>query len=62
VSNIAHLGGILVGLVFLKGRDWILRFQLHQTDRKREELKRQFETYYAEMRRKIDEEKKPTIH
>ncbi len=62
VSNIAHLGGILVGLVFLKGRDWILRFQLYQTHRRREELKRQFETYYAEMRRKIEDEKKPTIH
>jgi membrane associated rhomboid family serine protease len=62
VANIAHLGGILVGLVFLKGRAWIQRLQMRERDRKREELKRQFEAYYAEMRRKIDEEKKPTIH
>jgi len=62
VANIAHLGGILVGLVFLKGRDWMQRFHLYKTDRRSEELKREFEAYYAEMRRKIDEGKKPTIH
>jgi membrane associated rhomboid family serine protease len=62
VANIAHLGGLLVGLVFLKGRDWLGRYQVHQSQRKREELKRQFEVYYAEMRRKIEEDKKPTIH
>lgn len=62
VANIAHLGGLLVGLVFLKGRDWMQRLVMRQNDRKREALKRQFEMYYSEMRRKIDEEKKPTIH
>ena len=30
--------------------------------RRREELKRQFEVYYSEMRHKIEDEKKPTIH
>ncbi len=62
VSNIAHLGGLLVGLVFLKGREWMQRLVMRQKDRQREELKRQFERYYAEMRRKMEEEKKPTIH
>jgi membrane associated rhomboid family serine protease len=62
VANIAHLGGLLVGLVFLKGRDWLQRLLMRQKDRQREELRRQFERYYAEMRRKIEEEKKPTIH
>ncbi len=62
VANIAHLGGILVGYLFLKGRDWVQRLQLFQAHRKREELKRQFEVYYSELRQKIDDEKKPTIH
>lgn len=63
VSNIAHLGGLLVGLVFLKGRDWILRLQLYQANRKREELKKQFAVYYGELRQKIEnDKKKPTIH
>ncbi|MBZ5498239.1 MAG: rhomboid family intramembrane serine protease [Acidobacteriia bacterium] len=62
VSNIAHLGGILVGLVFLKGGAWIQRFQLYHAHRKREELKRQFEVYYGEVRRKIDDKNKTTIH
>jgi membrane associated rhomboid family serine protease len=62
VANIAHLGGLLVGYVFLKGRDWIQRYQLYQTHRKRADLKQQFESYYAELRRKIEDEKKPTVH
>jgi membrane associated rhomboid family serine protease len=62
VANIAHLGGILVGLAFLKGRDYFLRYQLSKTDQRREELKQQFEAYYTEMRQKIENEKKPTIH
>ena len=64
VANIAHLGGMLVGYVFLKGKDWIGNYRLYDERRKREELKRQFEVYYGEMRRKMDQEKKkgPTIH
>jgi membrane associated rhomboid family serine protease len=62
VANIAHLGGLLVGYVFLKGRDWIQRGQFYQARRRKEELERQFESYYAELRRKIEDEKKPFIH
>jgi membrane associated rhomboid family serine protease len=63
VSNIAHLGGILVGYVFLRGRKWIERLQIYQANRRRQELKRQFEVYYGEVRQKIEnEKKKPTIH
>jgi len=64
VAHIAHLGGMLVGLVFLKGRPWLDRLRLFQEQRKREALKRQFEVYYGEVRRKIEEEKDkgPTIH
>jgi membrane associated rhomboid family serine protease len=62
VNDIAHLGGILVGLIFLKGGVWIGRYQLYQIRRKREKLKQQFEANYAAMRRKIDDKNNPTIH
>ena len=64
VAHIAHLGGMLVGLVFLKGRQWFSKIRLYQEQRRREALKRQFEVYYGEGRRKIEEEKDkgPTIH
>jgi len=62
VANIAHLGGILVGLVFLKGGIWLGRYKLYQTRRRRDELKRQFEAHYAAARRKIDDDNNSTIH
>ena len=62
IANIAHLGGILVGYVFLKGHYWLHRYGEFQSHRRREELKRQFEVYYSELRHKIEDEKKPTIH
>jgi membrane associated rhomboid family serine protease len=63
ISHIAHLGGMLVGLVFLKGKDWLIQYKIHHERRRREQLKKQFEVYYGEVRRKIDDKKKgPTIH
>jgi membrane associated rhomboid family serine protease len=64
VANIAHLGGMLVGFLYLKGGEWAHSLNAYQDRRRRAELKRQFEVYYGELRRKIDEEndKGPTIH
>ncbi|MBP1594648.1 MAG: Membrane associated serine protease, rhomboid family [Acidobacteria bacterium] len=62
VANIAHLGGLLVGYVYLQGGSWLRRYQVYKNRRKHEELKRQFEVYYGDIRRKIDSDKKPTIH
>ena len=64
VANIAHLGGMLVGYMFLKGKDWLNKYQLYHDQRQREQLKRQFEVYYGDVRRKVELEKKkgPTIH
>ena len=63
VAHIAHLGGLLVGFVYLKGPEYLGRFQTFRNNRKREQLKQQFEVYYGELRRKMDKEKKgPTIH
>ena len=64
VANIAHLGGMLVGYLFLKGKDWTSSYQIYNERRRRNELKRQFEVYYPEVRHKIEDEKKkgPTVH
>jgi membrane associated rhomboid family serine protease len=64
VANIAHLGGMVVGYVVLKGKEWWDKCRYFNEQRHREKLKRQFEVYYGDVRRKIEEDKKkgPTIH
>jgi len=64
VANIAHLGGMLIGYLFLKGKSWVDRYRYFNQQRQREQLKRQFEVYYGDVRRKVEQEKKkpPTIH
>jgi membrane associated rhomboid family serine protease len=64
VANIAHLGGMVVGYVVLKGKEWWDKYTYFNEQRQHEQLKRQFEVYYGDVRRKIDEDKKkgPTIH
>lgn len=64
VANIAHLGGMVVGYVVLKGKEWYDKYRYFNEQRQREQLKRQFEVYYGDVRRKIEEDKKkgPTIH
>ena len=63
VASIAHLGGMIVGYIFLKGRDWRDRYQSFNNLRRREQLKRQFEVYYGDVRRKVERDnKKDSIH
>jgi membrane associated rhomboid family serine protease len=65
VASIAHLGGMVVGYLFLKGRDWADKYRSFNQHRRHEELKRQFEVYYGDVRRKIESDSKkkgPTIH
>jgi membrane associated rhomboid family serine protease len=64
VASIAHLGGMFVGYLFLKGKDWFDKSRYFNDQRQREQLKRQFEVYYGDVRRKVDSDKKkgPTIH
>jgi len=64
IANIAHLGGMVVGYLFLKGKDWYDKYRYFDEQRRREQLKRQFEVYYGDVRRKVEEDKKkgPTIH
>lgn len=64
VAHVAHLGGMLVGFVLLRSRDWLARYAAYRLSQRREKLKRQFEVYYGDVRRKIEQDKKrgPTIH
>ena len=64
VAHIAHLGGMVVGFVYLKWRDMLGKYQYFNEQRRREQLKKQFEVYYGDVRKKIEEDKKkkPTIH
>lgn len=64
VASIAHLGGMVIGYLFLKGKGWYDKYRYFEEQRRREQLKRQFEVYYGDVRRKIDDDTKkgPTIH
>ncbi len=64
VASIAHLGGMLIGYLLLKGGSWVDRYRHFDEQRRREQLKRQFEVYYGDVRRKVEQDNKkpPTIH
>jgi membrane associated rhomboid family serine protease len=65
VASIAHLGGMVVGYIYLKGRYWRNRYRTFNEQRRREQLKRQFEVYYGDVRRKVERDndnKKDSIH
>jgi membrane associated rhomboid family serine protease len=65
IAHIAHLGGMLVGYLYLRGNNWRNAYADFEARRQRDKLKKQFEVYYGEVRRKIEEDKDkkgPTIH
>ena len=64
IANIAHLGGMVVGYLYLKGKEWLDKYRFFNEQRRHEQLKRQFEVYYGDVRRKVEQDKKkgPTIH
>lgn len=64
IASIAHLGGMVIGYLFLKGKDWYDKYHYFNEQRRRDDLKRKFEVYYGDVRRKVEEDKKkgPTIH
>lgn len=65
VAHVAHLGGMLVGYAYLKGKNWRSLYRNFEAQRQQDRLKRQFEVYYGDVRRKVEEDKKkkgPTIH
>jgi membrane associated rhomboid family serine protease len=65
IAHIAHLGGMVVGYIYLRGKNWRNFYKQYEARMQHEKLKRQFEVYYGDVRRKIEEDKKkkgPTIH
>ncbi len=64
IAHIAHLGGMVIGFLYLKGKGWKDKYRYFNEQRRREQLKRQFEVYYGDVRKKIEKDKKkgPTIH
>lgn len=57
VAHIAHLGGMLCGLVYLKGGTIFTDVRYHYDRWRRNRLRRKFEVYYNEKRR--DEDQQP---
>jgi membrane associated rhomboid family serine protease len=58
VAYVTHLGGMLVGLIYLKGGRFIPDLR-HRYDRwQRNRLRRKFEVYYNERRRNDDDQEK----
>jgi len=65
VASIAHLGGMVVGYLYLKGLDWSDRYREFNSRRRHEQLKRQFEVYYGDVRRKVERDRRngnDTVH
>ncbi|HSW38382.1 MAG TPA: rhomboid family intramembrane serine protease, partial [Acidobacteriota bacterium] len=64
VAHFAHLSGMIVGYLYLRGSSWGDRFRRLAEERRKEQLKRQFELYYGDVRRKVEKDKKKdfTVH
>ena len=54
VSHVAHLGGMLVGFLYLRGRGLPYRLELRYHEWRRARLRRKFEVYMREQDRKDD--------
>jgi membrane associated rhomboid family serine protease len=54
VSHIAHLGGMLFGFFYLRGRDLPYRLELRYHEWRRARLRRKFEVYMRDRERKDD--------
>ena len=52
VSHIAHLGGMLIGFIYLRGGGLPNRLQLHYHEWRRARLRRKFEVYMRDQDRK----------
>jgi membrane associated rhomboid family serine protease len=58
VAHVAHLGGMLCGLVYMKGGRIIPDLRLRYDRWQRNRLRRKFEVYYNERRRNEDDQEK----
>jgi membrane associated rhomboid family serine protease len=55
IAHVAHLGGMLVGLIYLKGRN-VFKLRQHYDRWQRARLRRKFEVYYNDRHRRDDDE------
>jgi len=64
ISNIAHLGGMLVGFVYLKGRSGNLIYQFRESyfQWKLRRARKKFMVYLNKKDRQKNRDQKPTIH
>jgi len=54
ISHVAHLGGMLFGFLYLRGKDFPHRFQLRYQEWRRAQLRRRFEVYMRKQEKKDD--------
>lgn len=54
ISHIAHLGGMLFGYLYLRGRDFPYRLQLRYHEWRRARLRKRFEVYMRKQEKKDD--------
>jgi len=57
IANVAHLGGMLCGLVYLRGGRFLPNLRLRYQRWQRNRLRRKFEVYYNERHRDDDQER-----
>src|SRR5439155_24957932 len=57
IAHVAHLGGMLRGLIYLKGGRIVPDIRSRYDRWQRNRLRRKFEVYYNERRRNEDDEK-----
>ena len=58
VAHFAHLGGMLVGLLYLKGRKLVPDLRGHYDRWRRNRLRRKFEVYYNDRHRANDDQER----
>lgn len=54
ISHIAHVGGILIGLIYLRGGGFWYRWQLNYSEWRRARLRKKFEIYMRKHEQKDD--------
>src|SRR4051812_9925885 len=59
VAHVAHLGGLLVGFLYLRGSKVIPDVRARYDRWQRSRLRRKFEVYYNDRHREDDDEKRP---
>ena len=63
IAHWAHLGGLLIGFIYLAGNRWAEDFRNHYRRWRLDRARRRFQVYYRQTRQvEKDDERPPTIH